>query len=364
MDYGNIESQYIDGLMQVIYDSGEIGSAVTSVTISSLNGDVDEDYLLLCRFVNGFNGATFYYAQMNSDSGTNYGRQYLDGTDTTVTAARVTNAVGMGVGYASTQNYLTMSSLAINAKSGYIRTGFSKYSLSVNTTTVTQAQLNGWSWNNTADNITSIKVTADQTNGIGVGSRIILLRKVTATTGALKTGVMNVKGKVKYAWQEIYSNTLSGAATSVTISSLTGNTDVIYRLRVRLISGYAGASNVTVRPNNDSGTNYGYQRIKGETTNAVSDRATNATSLFRVGTTAASADVSFSEMIIFAKSGYVRTALASENGYTVTTTVGSVTVWDSSWNNTADEITSLVILSSQTNGLGIGTEIVLERLNL
>ncbi|KKM18202.1 hypothetical protein LCGC14_1668080, partial [marine sediment metagenome] len=84
------------------------------------------------------------------------------------------------------------------------------------------------SWTNTADEITSLVVFADNTDGIGIGSRIILLKKVDVSSD-MKTGAIEVQGEIENAWQKIYTNDLTSAAASVTISGLTGNTDVVYK---------------------------------------------------------------------------------------------------------------------------------------
>jgi hypothetical protein len=75
-------------------------------------------------------------------------------------------------------------------------------------------------------------------------------------------------------------------------------------------------------------------------------------------------EVSIHETIIYAKSGYIRTELTQLMKGVVGTTIGTIRLQGDSWNNTVDNITSLVILADQTNGLGIGTVIELERLNL
>jgi hypothetical protein len=62
---------------------------------------------------------------------------------------------------------------------------------------------------------------------------------------------------------------------------------------------------------------------------------------------------------LYAKSGYVRTALIDGCNNVATTTVADIWMLGGSWNNTADNITQLDIVSSQANGLGIGTVIEL-----
>jgi len=154
-------------------------------------------------------------------------------------------------------------------------------------------------------------------------------------------------------WKKIYETTLTDAATSVTISSLDGNTDEEYRLIIRATNSNISDSNIGIRPNNDSGSNYGYQYLYGNDTTIGAARTTF--NYFRLG---AYFYRNFSDTLIHAKSGYVRTAITTyltkdESTIFIIGTFGQV------WNNTADNITSVVIVSDATNGLGIGTVIEL-----
>jgi hypothetical protein len=352
MRVGNIEGQ-IDSLMQICYDSGELAAAVTSLTISGISGDVDEEYQLIYRIIDGADSAYKLYPN-NDTTAANHGTQHIRGINTTASAIRDTAECRYGDG---SSGQISMGVINFHATSGYVRTAKTKYITSVSGTTVTGIYLVGNVWNNTADNLTSF-VFNFGTNGAGIGSRVILLRKVT--NSGLKTGVLDVQGKVKYAWQEIYRNELVSAATSVTISGLTGNTDVLYRIKTKQI-GISGGSSINVRPNNDSGSNYGYQYLNGTAT-AGAARGTDG-SLNRFGNGADAGHIGMAEGLLYAKSGFVRTAIVTESYDVDGTTIGGLLYWGDSWNNTTDEITSLVFYSA-TNGMAIGTEIVLERLNL
>ena len=358
MKTGKLDSPIvIDGTMKVVYDSGELVSAQTSITIPNLNGDVDGEYELICRIVAGAD-SNGLYIRPNNDTGNNYGYQYTQGADVTVSANRSisSSAIFLAITGASNTGHIQFVRIKINTKSGYVRTFIASLVEGINTTTINNVDSIGASWNNTIDNITSLVLFPNQTNGFGIGSRIILLKKVTST--GIKTGNLSVQGKIYGVWEEIYTNTLAAAATSVTISSLTGNTDVLYRLRARIINGYNGISNYFCRPNNIStADNYGFQYINAINVTVAAGRGTN-TGFYLVGIGALGA-IGFFDKIIFSKAGYVRTSI-SENSQEAL----DLMLIGSSWNNTSDEITSLVVLASQANGLGIGTNIVLERLNL
>ena len=83
-----------------------------------------------------------------------------------------------------------------------------------------------------------------------------------------------------------------------------------------------------------------------------------------LGNAAAQNNLSMSETIIHVKSGYLRTAITQLIKTITGTTVTSINLKGQVYQDTATNITSLVILASQTNGLGVGTVIELERLNL
>jgi AraC-like DNA-binding protein len=151
--------------------------AVTNINILGLDGDTDEEYLLICRFNNGYAGANQFQLRFNNDSGNNYGKQYLDGLGANLYAARYTGHNYLQLGYTDAASKLAYSLTTICAKSGYIRPTFLKALSSITGTTVGETQLWGQVWNNTANNITSLSIIATQVNGIGVGTQILLFAK-------------------------------------------------------------------------------------------------------------------------------------------------------------------------------------------
>lgn len=335
--------------MTVAYDSGELAAAATSITITGLNGDTDEEYELICRFVGGSATPQHYYLQYNADTGSNYGTQRLDGLNTTAAADRTTPTMNYLTGFDETdQNNITFCQAKIQAKSGYLRTAISKTANNITGTTVNTILLQGHSWTNTADNLTSIIVSCNQADGLGIGSRVILLKKSATPTN--KT------------WEEIYTTTLAAAATSLTIPSLTGNTDVLYRLRARVVSGYNGTSAYNLTINSDTATNYGWQWLHGANTTVTALRTPDSAMNYVSNT--ALGGIATVEYLIYAKSGFIRTCIM-ESTDAVTTTVGRVFLVGNVWNNSADEITQMVLTAApQVDGIGIGSEFHLERLNL
>jgi hypothetical protein len=152
-------------------------SATTSITISSLDGDIDEEYMLIGQFVGGYNGSVNYLLRPNNDMGSNYGRQTLVGEGSVASAARQESSTIARIGTVWALNHLCLSDTLIYAKSGYIRTIISKKVEDASGTTVGLICIQGIVWNNTVDNITSLVIESEQTNGIGVGTHIELYKK-------------------------------------------------------------------------------------------------------------------------------------------------------------------------------------------
>lgn len=111
----------IDGLMHgqwtVVHDSGELGTAVTSYDITGLDGDVDEEYMLIIRIVNDYAGSSSVNMQINDDSST-YGQQRMSGNDSTASANRETSNSSISVSLTDAQNKLSLTKFNIKAKTG------------------------------------------------------------------------------------------------------------------------------------------------------------------------------------------------------------------------------------------------------
>ena len=364
MRFGNLENPIsIDGTWKTIFDSNELAAAATSITISGLNGDVDEEYELIVRLIGGqASGVARARIQFNADTGANYGEQDISGSSSTAAASRGTGLTIIDQCAADAANKLGFSITKIKAKSGQIRTTITKYVGSISGTTVNNVQLQGGVWNNSVDNLTSILLGEGEANSFGIGSRVILLKKVTETAG-MKTGELDILGSVYGTWQEVYSTTLTEAATSLTVSGLTGNTDVLYRVRARVVNGAAADTTYLWRFNNDSGSTSGIQYIRGVNT-AVSAARGATTQFSFAGADGGLGSIGQTEVLIYAKSGFVRTAIQTRTDSILTTTVGVVYLQGLSWNNTSDELTSLVLYADQANGWGVGSSLVVERLNL
>lgn len=145
---------------QRILDFTATGSESTkSITV---DGDTDKEYKILVRNVSS---SPDVIIRLNADSGSNYGRQYLDNSSGSITASRGTrtgiNAFYNGLG---TINLLTPT--------GFVKTFFDQELIYVSGTTISNCDITGYVWNNTA-NVTSIDFGMSSGN-FAAGTRIIV----------------------------------------------------------------------------------------------------------------------------------------------------------------------------------------------
>ena len=195
-----------------------------------------------------------------------------------------------------------------------------------------------------------------------------LVLNTTAISGSVYPIVVNLNGAGSggagssggTVWQMIASTDIASAVTSYTFSGLSGDTDGEYQIVARIVAGASGGINYTVNPNADiTTTDYGYQDVYGSGSSAGGQQATSYSGL-DMGWTAGTGQLSTSTSFLYAKSGQTRIMLnligSSTGGTTTTSDTYLIT---SSWNNTASVITSLEILASTTNGLGVGTHLEL-----
>lgn len=175
----------------------------------------------------------------------------------------------------------------------------------------------------------------------------------------MKVGNLYPQGDFKAdCFVKVFETTLSSPTTTVTISNLDGNTNEVYLLVVKMIGNYAGRTSLRLRPNNDSGTNYSYQRMQGVDSTAQALRDTGV-SFIVVGSCDASDERSWSRSILYAKSGQDRTCFVNL-AYSIKGTLVPILfpifyVWD----NNADNIISLTLTAQNANGLGTGSYIAL-----
>jgi hypothetical protein len=337
--------------------------AATSYTISGLDGDTDEEYMLITRFISNYAGTLTYYIRPNNDTGTNYGYQFLDVVNTAIAATRATASAWLCGTTATGTGRGSFGENLINAKSGKVRTILTKFLRSINGLTIEGASLAGQSWNNTADNITSLVVLAGETNGIGIGSHILLFKRQKlgseATTG-MRIGKQELQGKLNVGvFQKIYSTTLTEATTMLAISNLDGDSDIIYKIICRAVNGYNGTNWFYLYPNATYSGICAYQDLMG--TDSVIAAQNYGSQALTVGYADALNKLSFFEITLYAKSGYDRGILIDRSHSISGTTVGALWFTGAVFSNgsLSGNITSLTIGAQNSNGVGIGTTVEL-----
>lgn len=147
------------------------GSAATNIDFSSLAGNTDGQYMMQGFIKNGFNGAASILIQPNADgTAGNYGsRNQWNGASTGATA-------GVHLGVFSALNQFLFFDAFINARISATNSR-SVWGYAISNGSIT-ADLDGILWNNTANEITSIRVTSDGgASGLAIGSYVALWKR-------------------------------------------------------------------------------------------------------------------------------------------------------------------------------------------
>jgi len=158
-------------------------------------------------------------------------------------------------------------------------------------------------------------------------------------------------------WAKVEEVDLTAAATEYTFSGLDGDNDKLYKLIARVICGVTGYNQIALRFNGDTGNNYGWGGFC-ERGGSISGN---------VGASAAWCTImvcqycqmgAFIEGLIYPVSGHER-QLLTRGGERSPGYAGNFCHFNGYWENDTDNITSITILSTLTNGLGAGTHLEL-----
>jgi len=175
----------------------------------------------------------------------------------------------------------------------------------------------------------------------------------------MRAGKIRPQSGISDTWELVEETTVTVATNSYTFSNLSGNTDEVYRLVARFINDNASTNYYYIRPNADSGANYGIQILQGVSTTISALRYT-AQSIWHLNYNVhAQNEMVHCDLIIYAKSGYARTTIDCEAGGITGTTVDETAIHGMVWNNTGTEITSLPVYSQRATGIGVGSYLAL-----
>ena len=192
------------------------GGPVSWLCATGLDGDTDEQYHIISRQIGGPVNQDYIRFSINEDNVANpgvYGIQRLYASNNTGGAVRGTASSYGLINYTYTAGATSLGEYTFYAKSGNARTWTGSFTGEFETT-YNETEEQGTVWNNTVDNVVSFQGFGVVDNHIGAGSRLIIVRNAHAILQ--RTGTMDVVGKVKYAWQEIYNYEVGAAEDSYT----------------------------------------------------------------------------------------------------------------------------------------------------
>lgn len=155
----------------------DVGTATNVIDITGLDGDVDFQYTIRFKIISGnAAGGGYYTLQPNGDAtGANYGTKQMGG-NANASNVQISTALptsGIYVGYTSGINQITVCDMTALTKSGSARIFSTMIANAISGTTINDSIGSAMTvWNNTAGNITSLRLISQNANGIGVGSHI------------------------------------------------------------------------------------------------------------------------------------------------------------------------------------------------
>jgi hypothetical protein len=304
-----------------------------------LDGNTDGWYTIIYRLIAG-NTPSRIGLRPNNDTGTNYGRLGIAAADTTAGSDGATGETMFPSGYCSSSGRTSFGIYTFYAKSGAVRLANCVWTHSITGTTVTSLNTDGLVWDNTVDNVTSITFCSNAANDFAVGTRVIILKGNALAVGT-SPGTTG-------AWKRVGNSVLGGAASSVTFSSLAGDTAVCYYLSSQFNASGGTTGSLLTTFNADSGNNYGFQQLKAENTTASAERTDPYTGM-ATGSAASDGNSGFFTHLIFAKKGFIRPTITNSI-YTISgTTVTRIYTFGNSWKDTANEITSVKVAVGSNN---------------
>lgn len=340
-----------------------IDTAVDGNTVT-LNGDEDAFYTYILYHVGVAEGLLYPTMIFNNDSSALYGFRGLSIGNTTVgnwsgTAQNFHYVGGVDNGQVS------FSVLRMSAKSGMPRFMDGMLVENVSGTTVNSIYPAGWVYNETGTNITRAKVGTTGTTGLGIGTRLIIL-KSNNFSGGVPCGSITAPS-IKGSWVRVGSQTLSSPANNLTISGLNGNRDVLYLISIFLKGGANGAAycGAVIQPNSDNTDSYGFQLMRALNTAIAAWRTTTTTSGYDRGLAISHDSVAtdryeHSQMILFAPTGNARVAIARSYQDVIGDGTGSasgIKIIGSVWKDTANNITDLYMYSNNSKVYAAGTTV-------
>jgi len=147
-----------------------VSTAKSSHTFADLNGDVDKRYIVKTRVINDLGVASVLFIRPNNDTGNNYSRQLIDANVSTISAAQAPAISDVAIAKTEGDTLVAFGKATIDARTGTDRAISAHRFSEASTDQAGKTLIIDYLWHDDDSNITSIELTASQTNGIGVGS--------------------------------------------------------------------------------------------------------------------------------------------------------------------------------------------------
>lgn len=155
--------------------STDLSSSATSYTFSGLDGNVDEEYMVIGRVVTGVSGAASFAIRPNGDgTGANYRFQNDYGQSSSAGACAACNpSAGLGLTYANADTgQIAFGRTLIYAKTGGNRAAIGQDVQAGSSGGINATETTSSYWLNTSSNITSLQIASNVSNAMGAGTHL------------------------------------------------------------------------------------------------------------------------------------------------------------------------------------------------
>lgn len=296
------------------------------IDFTGLSGDTDIQYKLELDLE--ATATELYRLFLNNDTGANYEEQFhRTNTGTDFSTNLTSNEVNLS--YTSAMADQIFYSAVINAESGEDRTILSKFTNN-DASGIETAEEMVW-WQNTADELTSIKIDTSTASSVTGEARLYRRSNPDSISDLLPYELFHSKD---------LSSTDYSAGDTI---SITGNSYDLIKIE-GLIKNTTGDIELRAQFNADTGSNYEEQDLKADT--STSSAAAN-TRTYLTLCKLQNANMSYFETYMYLpNTGRSRPAV-TRMGYDD----NAVEHISQAWDNTADEITSIKIFASSTDGI-------------
>ena len=149
-------------------------AAATTYDFSGLDGDTDRIYKLVGKIVVGASGSPFFSTRFNAQA-TTYSINRSQVAGTTPLASTFTEPYVAGGDAGTVLSFESLIFAAKSVNSVAQRRMYLAQSIATASSAITWNNWRGW-WTDTTNNITSIRLHCDTSNGIGDGSQVALYK--------------------------------------------------------------------------------------------------------------------------------------------------------------------------------------------